>query len=195
MTSAARDDGVPERWLVVGGSGAGKSTFSTALAERLGLPLLHLDQEYWRPGWVEPAKPEWRARVAELVAADRWVMDGNYSSTFDLRMPRAQAVVLLDIPTWKCLFSVYGRAFRYRGRTRPDLPEGCPETLPDLQFLHWILTYRRRSRWKVLEAVRQWPHLLFRSFTDRAEARRWLDEGGAERVRHEPPAATDHINR
>ncbi|MFI6132271.1 hypothetical protein [Micromonospora sp. NPDC051141] len=40
------------RILVVGSSGAGKSTVAGELARRLDLPLIHLDRHYWRPGWV-----------------------------------------------------------------------------------------------------------------------------------------------
>lgn len=66
-----------QRVLVIGSPGSGKSTLATELAERTGLPLIHLDQEYWRAGWVEPPKAEWRQRVADLISRERWVMDGN----------------------------------------------------------------------------------------------------------------------
>jgi adenylate kinase family enzyme len=66
------------RVLVIGSGGAGKSTFSVALGKRLELPVIHLDAHFWRPGWVETPKPEWRERVAQLAARDAWVMDGNY---------------------------------------------------------------------------------------------------------------------
>ena len=89
--------------------------------------------------------------------ADRWVMDGNYSATFDLRMPRAEALVFLDIPVWRCLAGVYGRAWRHRGRVRPNLPDGCPERWPDGRFLHWIITYPWRSRPRLMKAIRSSP--------------------------------------
>ena len=59
-----------QRVMVIGSPGAGKSTFARAIAERLGLPLIHLDAEYWQAGWVEPPADEWRGRVVELVAGD-----------------------------------------------------------------------------------------------------------------------------
>jgi adenylate kinase family enzyme len=81
------------RVLVIGISGAGKSTFSQALATKTGLPLIHLDKEFWRPGWVQTPRQEWRARVSELAARERWIMDGNYDSSLDLRLPRADTVL------------------------------------------------------------------------------------------------------
>src|SRR5262245_20419109 len=87
-----------QRILVIGSSGTGKSTLARAMGPRLGLPVIHLDREYWQPGLVAPEPAAWRARVASLVAADAWLMEGNYSATFDLRVPRAQAIVWLDLP-------------------------------------------------------------------------------------------------
>src|SRR4051812_22129729 len=72
---------IMRRVLVIGSGGAGKSTFARSLAERLGLPLIHLDALYWRPGWVETPKEEWAREVRRLLSADRWVMDGNYGGT------------------------------------------------------------------------------------------------------------------
>ena len=68
------------RVLVIGISGAGKSTFARELAARIGLPLIHLDKEFWRPGWVTTQQPQWRARVAALAAQDTWIIDGNYGA-------------------------------------------------------------------------------------------------------------------
>ena len=167
---------------MVGSSGAGKSTFSEALADRLGHPLVPLDGYYWKPGWIESERSEWRELVADLASADRWVMDGNYSATFDLRMPRAEALVFLDIPVWRCLASVYRRAWRHRGRVRPNLPDGCPERWPDGRFLHWIITYPWRSRPRLMKAIRSAPHLHVYSFTDRRSAWAWLDRLPAART-------------
>ncbi len=88
----------PSRVLVIGSGGAGKTTLVTAIADRLGLPVVHLDQEFWRPGWEPTDIPRWRTRVTELVAADRWVLDGNYGGSLDLRLPRTELIVFLDLP-------------------------------------------------------------------------------------------------
>jgi adenylate kinase family enzyme len=79
------------RILVWGAPGTGKSTLARAIGARLGLPVIHLDAEYWRPGWVAPAQEEWLAQVTALAARDAWVMDGNYSATWHLRLPLSAA--------------------------------------------------------------------------------------------------------
>ena len=140
------------RILVIGSSGAGKSTLARRLAEHLDLPLIHLDREYWRPGWLEPPRAEWRRRVAELAARPEWVMDGNFSSTWDIRFPRAEAVVWLDVPRLVCLASVVRRVLRNWGRTRPDLAPDCPERF-DWSFMKWIWRYPRDVRPKTQRAL------------------------------------------
>lgn len=123
------------RIAVVGNGGAGKTTFSDRLGALLGLPVVHLDGEFWRPGWVSPPEEEWRARQARLVAEDAWVLDGNYGGTFDLRFARADAVVWLDVPRARCLLGAVGRSWRNRGRAVQA--EGCPERF-SLEFYRWI---------------------------------------------------------
>ncbi|MGF3027176.1 AAA family ATPase [Methylobacterium aquaticum] len=119
--------------LVVGCSGAGKSTLSAALAQRLDLPHLSMDREFcWLPGWVAQPRDEMRALIAAAVAQDRWIMDGSFPSSLDLRLPRLT-----------CLAGVIRRGVAHRGRTRPDMAPGCPERRPDREFLSDVWNFER----------------------------------------------------
>lgn len=162
------------RILIVGPSGAGKSTLARRLGARLGLPVIHLDAYYWRAGWREPAAEEWGAQVAELVARDAWIMEGNNSGPLTERMAAADTIVFLDLPAWRCVAGVYVRWWKTRGREREDLAPGCPETLPEPTFLTWIYwDYPRRSRPRLLAllAASGKPVVTLRS---RAEAERYV---------------------
>ena len=142
----------PRRIVVVGNCGAGKSWLSMALAARLGLPLEHLDRHYWRPGWRTPAPEDWRATVATLAAADRWVLDGNYGGTFDLRLPRADLIVWLDPHPIVCEYRALARFWKGRRQPRPDVADGCQEQI-DWLFLRYIWSYRRRHAPRLVAAV------------------------------------------
>jgi adenylate kinase family enzyme len=134
-----------QRILVIGGPGTGKSTLAREMGARLG----------WSPGWTAPTPQEWRDRVAALAARETWVMDGNYSGTFDLRLPRAQAIVWLDLPRWLYFPRTIKRMLVNYGRERADLGAGCPERL-DLDFLlRWVWTYPSRSRPRTLRLVEE----------------------------------------
>ena len=93
---------IGHRVLVDGMMGSGKSTFARALAARTGLPVIHLDVHYWKPGWVRPSDDEWRYRQRALLAGEAWIIDGNYNETLALRLERAETVVFLDTSWWLC---------------------------------------------------------------------------------------------
>jgi adenylate kinase family enzyme len=141
--------------IVVGSGGSGKSTFARRLGEILGIEVVHLDKEYWRPGWVETPKDVWRERVERLAGGDSWIIDGNYSGTLDVRLAACDTVVFLDLPRAVCLWRVLKRSLTLRGRIRPDMAEGCAEKLDlnYLGFLLWVWNYPSRTRPKVFELI------------------------------------------
>jgi adenylate kinase family enzyme len=140
------------RVLIIGISGAGKSTFGALLAARTGLPLIHLDREFWQPGWRIMPRDRWRAKVAELVSGDRWIVEGNYSATLDIRLPRADTVLWFDYPRRVALARIAKRIATTYGRVRSDMGAGCPEKL-DLEFLRWVWNFPRQSRPLIADAL------------------------------------------
>ena len=152
---------IGRRVLVIGMAGSGKSTFSRALSEKTGLPVIHLDVHYWRPGWVEPSKEDWQETQRSLLAGDEWIADGNDLETLELRLERADTVVLLDTPWWTCA----SRAF-VRGLRKPvgEMPEGCEDSA-------WR---RLRDEWRLVGIIlshRRSEHVRGRAIVARREPR------------------------
>lgn len=162
-----------QRLLIVGCGGAGKSTFAREVGARFLLPVVHLDKLWWLPYWVERETEEFDALLAEALKKSAWVMDGNYLRTMELRLNACDGAVFLDIPAEECLKNAYARAEEYRGRTRPDITEGCIETVHD-DFKEWILRFNTDVRERVLQTIAQSGKPLFR-FTSRSAAYEWLD--------------------
>ncbi|MEE9414874.1 MAG: hypothetical protein V3V01_06295 [Acidimicrobiales bacterium] len=129
------------RIVVTGLAGSGKSTFSRALAARTGLPVIHLDLHFWKPGWVAPTDAEWRNKQRQVLAGDAWIADGNYHETLDLRLERADTIVVLNTPWPICVGRALLRGVR---RSGSEMPEGCDDSA-------WR---RLRDEWGV--AVRIW---------------------------------------
>ncbi len=114
------------RVSVVGTPGSGKSTFAASLALILGVDHVELDAIFHQPGWVALPKAEFRERVAAITAADRWVIDGNYSAVRDLVWRRADIVVWLDLPRGVVMRRIVARTLR-RAIQRQELWNGNRE--------------------------------------------------------------------
>jgi adenylate kinase family enzyme len=130
------------RVCVLGCAGGGKSHVAREVSRLAGLPHVDMDRLFWQPGWVMPDEESWRAVQRELVAAPAWVLDGNYASTYDERLPHADTVVVLDTPRWRCLARIVVRRIRRRGA---EVAPGCPDKL-DAGFLAYVWRFPSRSR-------------------------------------------------
>jgi adenylate kinase family enzyme len=122
-------------------AGAGKSTFSRTLSAKTGLPVIHLDVHFWKPGWVEPSEDEWREKQRDLITSDEWILDGNYHATLDLRLERADTAVFLDTPWWVCAWRALVRGVRKRP-VGFQLPNGCDESALRRLREEWSLVWR-----------------------------------------------------
>jgi adenylate kinase family enzyme len=133
--------------MVIGiSAGVGKSTFARKLGESLNLPVVHLDSLFWKPNWVEASLEEFSKAQQEIVTQDHWILEGNYSNTFDLRAAHADTMIYLELPLHVCLYRVVKRWLMNLGKTRPDMTAGCEEKL-DWAFIKFIITtYYPRKR-------------------------------------------------
>lgn len=116
---------------------------------------MHLDVLFWRQGWTPAPREEAGRALAAAIAADRWILDGNFLGDVgdgDARFDRADTVILLNVPRTTCLWRVLRRLARDRGRRRPDLPEASTESF-DLPLLRWIWAYPRTDRPHVLQLL------------------------------------------
>ncbi len=130
--------------IIIGSPGAGKSTLAFALSAKTRLPLVHLDQLFWHEGWIESDREDFDARLACELEKPKWIIDGNYSRTLPQRLEKCDTVIFLDLPRRSCLMGVIRRVLRYRGKTRPDMTEGCPEKI-DREFLSYVWHFRKKN--------------------------------------------------
>lgn len=138
-----------KRILIVGVPGAGKTVFSRKLAEKTGLPLVHLDFYYHQTKFnYYNDKPAWKKKVEELVARDKWIIEGNYHSTYNIRFARADCILLLDIPKTKAIYRVLKRHVTSRNKRRPEMPTEWREKI-GRDFIKHIWNFDKKEVPKV----------------------------------------------
>lgn len=142
-----------KRIMIIGPSGAGKSTLARQLGEIFNLPVHHLDTYFWKAGWIPTPNDEWDFFLEELIQNEKWIIDGNYSRTLDIRLKRADVIIFLDFSTWLTLYRVIKRRWMYHGKTRPDMNKDCQEKL-DIEFLRWVWNFRKTQRPHILEKLK-----------------------------------------
>jgi adenylate kinase family enzyme len=96
----------PDRTVVIGCTGSGKSTFAATLAARTG--AVHIRRDELGP----EGSDRYRAAVAAAVAGDRWVFDGAPYYADDLVYPRATLIVGFDLPRRTVMRRVIARSMR-----------------------------------------------------------------------------------
>lgn len=154
-----------KRVAIIGSSGTGKSTLARRLHEETGLPLIYLDREFWRAGWVfENSESNINRVIDRFNGEDEWIVDGNYSSTMEARLARTDTVFFFDYPTYVCLWRVFWRAAKNRGQDRPDCADGCPERF-NWDFFVFVRNFRRKNRPKLVEILSRFAHLKIYHFT------------------------------
>ena len=161
--------------MVIGSSGSGKSTFSRELGEILNVPVYHLDLYYWKPGWIETPRAEWDDFNRQLVAKDQWIIDGHYGRTLDIRLQAADVIIFFDISPVITTYRVIKRRVQYHGKTRPDLNEGCPESI-DWSFIKYGWNFRKDKRPSILKKLEKHADKKIIIIKHSKEARRLLNK-------------------
>lgn len=158
-----------ERIMVIGCPGAGKSTFARALRDITGLPLHYLDQIWHRADRTNISREEFDESLGRILEGERWIIDGNYNRTLEMRLQRCDTVFWLDYPLDVCLAGAQSRV----GQTREDMP-WVEETL-DPAFREWIENFARDHRPRISALLEQYGEgkeiIIFKS---RGEAAAWL---------------------
>lgn len=140
------------RIAIVGCPGTGKTTLGRQLAGQLDASYVELDALFHQPNWEPTPIPEFRAKVTKALAADRWVVDGNYRPVEDLTHGRADTIIWLDLARWRVMSRIILRSVR-RAVTREELWNGNRESWrkltsrdPSLNVIIWSWQHHPKYR-------------------------------------------------
>ena len=145
-----------KRIVVVGCSGSGKSTFSRKLQEKTGLPLIHLDNLWWKADRTHISREAFDQALEQIFEIPEWILDGDYSRTYEARIRACDTVIFLDYAEAVCMQGINDRV----GKPRPDIPWTEPGLDPEL--VRMVREYQSVNR----------PALL--ALRERYRDRRWI---------------------
>ena len=172
---------IGDRIVVIGTTGAGKTTMAGQLSSKFGIPHIEIDSLFWKPDWGETPDDEFLPKVERATRGDRWVIDGNYSRTRSIVWRRAETVVWLDYRFSRIFWQLLRRTLR-RCATREELWENCYEgfrraVVSRESILLWaVKTYaRRRRNLSSVLADPAYGHLVVYRFRTPRQARAWFD--------------------
>lgn len=160
------------RIIIVGNNGSGKSFLSKELSVITGLPLIHLDVEFWKPNWEKTLKDEWIKKQMDFIAKDKWIIDGNHCSTMELRFKTADMIIFLDFNRFVCLFSILKR----NGTKRSDMPQYLEEKLDSefLQFCKRMWNFSKTGKIAIMELHKKYPDKPFVIIKSRSKLKKML---------------------
>ena len=178
-----------ERVIVIGTSCSGKTTIARQLSQTLGVPHIELDAIHWKPAWEPRPAEEFRQMVSEVVAGERWVIDGNYSRVRDIVWARGTTIVWLNYPFRVVLWRALRRTVK-RALTREELFSGNRESFRKSFFsrdsiILWVISsYRRlRRNYRRLLDYGDYPHLRVIELCNPAHAETLIAAIGSPRNR------------
>ncbi|MBQ1410147.1 MAG: adenylate kinase [Oscillospiraceae bacterium] len=155
--------------LVLGCPGCGKSTFARKLQEKTKIPLIHLDNIWWKPDRTHITREEFDRQLDEILCGDAWIVDGYYHRTVERRLRACDTVVFLDLSEALCMQGITERI----GTVRPDMP--WTEEMLDPELADLVRKFHTESRPTLLDLLKHYPDKQLLRFSSRAEADTWLD--------------------
>jgi len=170
------------RIAVIGCPGAGKSTLARQIAaasaedaEDVGHPLIHLDYEHWGPGFVAMPRGEFIAKQQEWVQGERWIIDGNYKGTMEIRFAAADLVICLDLPRLLCAWRVIKRQGKQRPDMRPDVKAPGLFSEGFAAFFGFVWGFRKNAMPKILALREKYPDVEFMRIKTKREYKSLLN--------------------
>lgn len=172
----------PERVLIAGVTGSGKTTLARRIAAQWNLVHHEIDALHHGPDWTP--LPSFLEDIRAFAATDRWVTEWQYTSkgTDEIMTPRAQLAIWLDYP-WPV---VRGRLIRrtlsrsilrtkmYNGNVEKPIWRVLTTRDPAESILSWQTKTRGYWTAKMPVEREQFPYLTIVRLRHPREAERWL---------------------
>ncbi len=169
--------GCPNRIMIAGTSGAGKTTLAATVSELVRIPHVEIDALFHGPGWAP--RSTFEDDIRRFVAEPAWVTEWQYSQARDLVAARAQLLVWLDLSRWRVMEQVGRRTLRRRlhrqvlwnGNIEPPLWTIFTDRE---HVVRWASSTHHTTREHVVGLLEQQPDLNIVRLPTRLAVQRWV---------------------
>lgn len=162
-----------KRITIVGGPGTGKTTLAQKLGTIFNLPIIHIDGINYTPNWEKVEKEKRDKLILEKIKNEKWISDGNYSSTLKERIEKSDLIIWLDYSGFDSIKGVLSRRIKNINKEKQEIP-GCKERI-SWEFFKYVVTYRRKARNKIVEKIKNASEDKVCIFKNRKELNKWLE--------------------
>lgn len=136
--------------IIIGCPGSGKTTFAEKLSKITKFPLYYLDAIWHKPDKTHIAREDFDGRISKILETPKWIIDGNYNRTIEMRLQQCDTVFLFDLPIELCIQGATDRL----GKGRYDLPWIEKELNPSFKQL--IEEFPTKSLPKIYELLEKY---------------------------------------
>lgn len=159
-----------ERIIIIGCPGSGKSTFARRLRDVTRLPLYYLDLIWHNADRTTVSKDFFDKQLIQIMENPRWIIDGNFCRTLEMRLEKCDTVFLLDYDLDVCLLGVESRI----GKKREDMP--WIEEEFDKDFKEYIMGFKSDRLPSIYESLKKYQKKVkVYIFKNRDETEEFLD--------------------
>lgn len=145
----------PQRIMIFGRPGSGKSTFAYQLHQIIKLPLYHLDKFFFISNWNERNHQEFIDLQKSFVNQERWIIDGNNLKSLEMRYAKADLVLYFNYSRRICYPRVLKRLWK-KDLLIDDRAQGCPEILR-WRLMVYMWTFEKRVAQQILDLKAKYP--------------------------------------
>jgi len=166
---------IPNKIIILGNGGTGKSTLGEKLSTMLDIPVYHLDQLTFQTGWIAIGEKEFISKLKNILHKEKWIVEGwSFNSTIPMRIEASDLIIYLDFNIWICYWYAFTRHLKYSFKQNPYDPPNSNIWRKTIRMVKAMWRVHKIYEPKLKKIIPAYPHKKFLVFYKRSEVNNFL---------------------